>query len=188
MKPKKNREGKSGAGYDCCQTPPYAVTPILWALHLKGIKTIWECAAGEGAIADELAREGFKVARSDILTGHDFFDYTPNPRLYDAIVTNPPYSIKYKWLARCYEIGKPFALLMPLEVLGAQHAQIYFRNHGVGIILLSRRVNFKMPRKGYGGHGAQFPVAWFTWGLGVTSLYYHDLIIPDEFKNKRSKR
>ena len=35
-----------------------------------------------------------------------------------------------------------------------------------GIIWFSPRVNFKMPNKEWGGNGAQFPVAWFTFGMG----------------------
>ena len=61
----------------------------------------------------------------------------------------------------------PFALLIPVETLGAKTAQALFREFGLEVIFLDRRINFKMPGKGWAGSAAQFPTAWFTWGLAI---------------------
>jgi len=165
MKPKTNRSGKTSksATYDRCQTPFYAVDPIL--PYLKPEWVVWESAAGEGQIVAKLRVEGFTVLASDILTGTDFFDCSQVR--WDVQITNPPYSTKYRWLERSYQLGKPFALLLPLETLGAAKGQRLFKEYGIEIILLDKRINFKMPNRGYSGSGAQFPTAWFTWGLGI---------------------
>jgi hypothetical protein len=165
MKPKANHKADhSKAGnLDCCQTPPYALSPVLPYLAPEWV--LWECAAGEGKLVDGLECRGWRVIASDVLTGQDFFEYAPAG--WDCIVTNPPYSVKYKWLARCYELGKPFALLLPVETLGAATAQRLFNTYGIEVVLLDKRVNFYMPNKGMDGKGAQFPTAWFTWGLGI---------------------
>jgi hypothetical protein len=34
-------------------------------------------------------------------------------------------------------------------------------------IFFKRRINFKMPNKGWTGTGAQFPTFWFTRGLNI---------------------
>lgn len=68
---------------------------------------------------------------------------------------------------RCYQLGKPFALLMPVETLGAKAAQILFEEFGVEIVFTRPRISFKMPNAGWNGKGAQFPTAWFTYGLGI---------------------
>lgn len=164
MKPKQNRVGdsKKSHTFDRCQTPYYALDPLIPYLP-QGI--IWESAAGEGQIVTKLRLSGFTVIPSDILTGQNFFSY--HPRNWDCQVTNPPYSVKYKWLERSYELGGAFALLLPLETLGSASGQRLFSKHGIEIILLDKRVNFKMPNKGYSGSGAQFPVAWFTFGLEI---------------------
>lgn len=165
MKPKKTQAADTGksCNYDRCQTPFYALDPLL--PHLRREWRIWEPAAGEGNIVTRLSFAGYRVVAGDLLGGENFFQYSPPG--WDCQVTNPPYSVKYAWLSRSYQLGKPFALLLPLETLGAAKGQELFERHGVEIILLNKRINFKMPGKGYGGGGAQFPTAWFTWGLGI---------------------
>jgi hypothetical protein len=166
MKPKSNQAGDiyTPMGYDACQTPPEAINPLL--PYLSQDWTIWECAKGEGGIVEALYDSGFQsLTGSDLLTGENFFEYEPSQ--WDCIVTNPPYSIKYQWIERCYALGKPFALLLPVETLGAKTAQEFFRKCGLEVIFLDRRINFKMPNKGWEGSSAQFPTAWFTYGLNI---------------------
>lgn len=164
MKPKQNRQGstKESHIFDRCQTPFYALDPLISYLPYG---TIWESASGEGQIVSKLRLSGFHVTATDILSGQNFFRYSPLQ--WNCQVTNPPYSVKYKWLERSYQLGKPFALLLPLETLGAAKGQRLFERYGIEIILLDKRINFNMPNKGYSGKGAQFPVAWFTFGLDI---------------------
>ncbi len=145
-------------GMDACQTPDYAVEPLL--PYLEQFETIWEPAQGEGLILDYLTEQDFRVIGSDLITDQNFFEYEPDKQ-WDAIITNPPYSIKFQWLKRCYDLGKPFALLLPVETLGTKTAQALFKEHGMELILLDRRVAFKMPNKGWDS-SPQFPTAWFT--------------------------
>lgn len=153
-------------GMDACQTPAYAIDPLL--PYLSRFSTIWEPAAGEGLMVDALLDSGFHVLASDLIRDQNFFFYEPDEE-WDCLVTNPPYSIKFKWLERCYQLGKPFALLMPLEALGTRTAQEMFDACGIEIILLNRRVNFKMPEKGWEAGGATFPTVWYTWQLNLGS-------------------
>lgn len=156
-------------GFDACQTPAYALDPLL--PYLRSDMTIWEPAKGEGLLVEALYDSGFpSVETSDILTGQNFFEY--EPRRWDVLVTNPPYSLKYKWLERCYQLGKPFALLLPVETLGAKAAQELMQRYGFEILLLNRRVSFKMPNKGWEGAGAQFATFWFCWNLLPESVMF----------------
>lgn len=165
MKPKENKSGNINKSntYDRCQTPHYALDPLL--PYLESHWTIWESASGDGQIVSKLTQHGFDVIATDILTGDNFFETDPD--IWQCQVTNPPYSTKYDWLERSYALRRPFALLLPLETLGTKSGQKYFEKHGIEIILLDKRVNFKMPNIGYSGGGAQFPTAWFTWGLSI---------------------
>jgi hypothetical protein len=100
----------------------------------------------------------------------NFFDW--QPAIFSAIVTNPPYSIKFDWLERCYELGKPFGLLVPVETIGAKAAQTLMERHGSELLLLNRRVNFEMPNKGWAGSSAQFPVLWLCWQMLPAPIVY----------------
>lgn len=111
MKPKTNRNGQINkpARFDSCQTPFYALDPLIPYLPKDWL--IWESAAGDCHVVQKLTAEGFAIFGSDILSGHNFFTFSPER--WDCQVTNPPYSIKYDWLKRSYELGKPFALYCP---------------------------------------------------------------------------
>jgi len=178
--PTKTKQNYKPGLKDLCQTPGYAVAPILPYLlqypkrliHVGNI-VIWECAVGEQYLYKELSSIGFSVIGTDIKTGQDFLTFDMSG-FYDVIVTNPPFSLKYKFLERCYELEKPFALLMPVDVFGAKTAQKLFSKYGGGVILLDKRINFKMPNIGWNGSGSQFPVAWFTKGLGVEDSTRND--------------
>jgi hypothetical protein len=162
-------------GMDACQTPAYAIDPLLPYLP-EGLN-IWEPACGEGLLEDALIDSGFHVVSSDILTGQNFFEYQPDT--WDAIVTNPPYSIHFQWLERCYQLGKPFALLLKVEILGTKTAQEMFDQFGIEVIFVNPRINFKMPHKGWDGGGSQFPTAWFTFGLRIGKQITFAKVVPD---------
>ena len=183
MKQKANREGdvKKVNNYDSCQTPTYALDPIL--PYLKPEWSLWESATGEGFLANHLSKGGCQVITTDLIFGQNFFGLEPIFS-WHCQVTNPPYSVKYDWLKHSYELGKPFALLLPLETLGAKRGQELFKRYGLELILLNRRVDFKMPFKGFTG-SAQFPVAWFTWGLGIGQpISYGEITKPKNLVNQ----
>lgn len=141
------------------QTPGWVLEPLL--PYLKG-KFIWECACGNGNLVKEFWRLGYECIGTDINVGYDFLTTTLE---VDCIITNPPYTIKDKFLERCYEIGLPFALLMPLTALEGIKRQALYRKHGLELILLPRRIDWITPSGKKGG--SWFASAWFTNGLGV---------------------
>lgn len=164
---------------DRCQTPPYALDPLL--PYLRGKGAIWEPCAGEGRLVDTLRAQDFKVVASDILTGQNFFTYRPEQ--FDIIVTNPPYGSKYFFIERCYELQVPFALLVPVETIGAGRAQKVMSKFGAELLLLNRRVNFSMPIKGEQQEGgwkssAQFPTFWLCHGLLPSPIVYGHIEYP----------
>jgi len=163
-------------GLDDYQTPPKALEPLLPYVPRDWI--IWECAQGKGYLTDALRDNGYTVIGSDIVTGEDFLTWQPSA--YDCIITNPPYSTKYKFLYRCYELGRPFALLLPLTTLETQKRQALFNRYGVELIVFSNRIHFIRPDGDYST--SWFLTAWFTNGLSIgKSLsfpYCHNAIQP----------
>jgi hypothetical protein len=143
------------------QTPAHALDPLL--PHLHKYKRIWEPACGKGNLVHALTEHGHDVVGTDILTGHDFCMWQPDE--WDAIVTNPPYRYKQEFLERAYLLGKPFAFLMPLTTLETEKRQRLFREYGLEVIFVPKRINFETPSGN--GTGAWFATAWFTWGFDI---------------------
>lgn len=168
---------------DRCQTPAYALEPLL--PYLAGLRFIWEPAAGDGRMVKALENAGHLVIAGDILTGQNFF--TSKAPTCDGMVTNPPYSVKYPWIARCFEIcvplGLPFALLIPVSAIGAAGCNKLMSKYeeDTGIILMDKRVDYIMPNKGDSGT-AQFASLWLCYKLLPKPVVYATLDKPAKRK------
>jgi len=100
---------------DECLTPRYGVYPIVKHLQAKGYKKIW-CPFDQSNsnFVKVLKSNGFIVNNSSLLNGRDFFDGLPRFFKPDAIVSNPPFSIKDKVLQRLYDMVLLVRLLLEL--------------------------------------------------------------------------
>jgi hypothetical protein len=143
-------------------TPKEAILPLI--PYLKKNWTIWECAWGSGSLAKHLRRKGFWVEGEAF---KDFLDINleMDKKGFNCIITNPPYSLKEEFLKRCYEIGKPFALLMPLTALEGKKRGALFKKYGIQLLIPNRRFNFETP-SGMDS-GCWFATAWFCWKLNL---------------------
>jgi hypothetical protein len=106
----------------------------------------------------------------------DFLKWQPDQ--FDCIVTNPPYSLKTEFLRRAYELGKPFAFLLPITGLEYRSRQSMFQAHGIDLLLLDKRLRFEKPD----GRKSRpwFSSAWFCWRLGLPKqLTFATLFHPD---------
>ena len=93
-------------------TPAIAVEMILPYIP-KNITRIWECTAvKESKIVEVLREIGYSVIATHINDGYDFLSFEPAD--YDILISNPPYSIKDKFIKRAFELGKPFMFLLPV--------------------------------------------------------------------------
>lgn len=188
-KPKTNRAGDTEkvSQMDICQTPPHALEPLYPHLERMGFKLIWESAVGpERLLQIALVEHGYRVIGTDLLNGDQYNRFIYKPKEYDIEITNVPFSIKYDWLEKAFEDGKPFAFLVPYETTAAKdfkllHKKYNRRPYTIEKLSPERRINYKMPNLGWGvtvwdekkqkmvrkGDSAQMPTAWLTWGLEV---------------------
>ena len=154
------------------ETPPKALTPLLHFLPKD--KVIWECApfrskpTKDGKLVSALRKAGYKVRakRIDFLTYHPcrlwLPRYEPKRPLGEVIVTNPPGSLKGKFVQTAYALGLPFAFLMPYYAF--ESCARLFCWHGLEILHMNR-VHYFRPDGGQSD--APFHSAWFCWKLGV---------------------
>lgn len=190
-KPKRNDKDPAR---DRCQTPDYAVEPLLPYLYRLQAKlgrqlVVWEPAAGEGLLVGYLQQAGFAVISGDILTGQDYFNPRSEPEQYDVQVTNVPFSRKFGWLKRAYRLGKPFAFLSPSDMLFAgEKAVPLFEQHGIEVLLPYQRIDYKMPNLGWGEgktkSQAQFHSSWFTWQLGIGKFITYVRILKGKARER----
>lgn len=151
------------------QTPEVAIRCLL--PYLKPEWHIWECAWGGGSLARHLEHAGYMIYGD---ANWDFLTSEVSSWKFDCIVTNPPYTLKDKFLAHCYELGNPFALLMPLSALEGKKRGAMYREHGIQLLIPNKRINFITPTGE--GSGSWFQTAWFTWKLNLPKdLMFVDL-------------
>ncbi len=106
--------------------------------YLPKDKVIWTPFDCEwSAFYQRLKEEGYKVVRSSLQEGQDFFEYKPEQ--WDIIVSNPPFSLKDKVLEQLYSFNKPFAILLPLNSLQGKIRYKYFKQ-GIQILSFDARV------------------------------------------------
>lgn len=179
---------------DDFQTPIFALDPILPLINRE--LPVWDPSCGRGNLVAAFRRNGFwaigsdvevfsnSVAEPDMIgdflhTGWEAVcNHVPmlDPGMIPTIVTNPPYSVKDEFISRCYKLGCPFALLMPITAIEGRKRQPLYRKYGVHIIALPKRVNFETPSGE--GSGAWFPVAWYTYKL---QMPYYGMLSTIEF-------
>lgn len=124
-------------------TPDYAVIPIL--KYLKPGSVIWCPFDTKNSSYSRIFQEnGFKVITTHIDNGENFFFYEPDCH-YDVIISNPPFSCKDLILKRLQELGKPYAILLPLPTLQGQSRFEYLINSEV--LVFNKRINFYLDEK-----------------------------------------
>jgi len=146
---------------DECYTPDIAIIPLL--KHLDKSLSWYEPTSGISKnIVNYLTNNGLKIQEN---YDNDFLN--SNYKNYDAIVTNPPYSIKDKFIEKCYNTGKPFALLLPVSSLQGQKRGKMFNKYGIDLLVLNKRVDFT------GKGSPHFGVAWFCHKILKEKLVFY---------------
>ena len=99
----------------------------------------------------------------------DFFRY--QPARWDCIIDNPPYSIKEKIIRRCIALGKPFALLLPIDTLERQYFREVFEQMkgDFTLIIPDKRINFI--EQGKPTSNVAFKACWFCFGFKLNKFF-----------------
>lgn len=119
-------------------------------------KVIFECAVGSGKLMRQMVSNKYEVVSSD-----DFFNDFPK---YDILITNPPFSLKDKFLTEAYKRGKPFAILLPITSLEGLKRQELYKKNGIQILFPKKRIDFN------GKKAPWFYCAWFCWKLNLPDI------------------
>lgn len=145
-------EGKN----DECYTPKYGVIPIL--KYLPKDKIIW-CPfdTEESEFFKELNKNGFNVICSHSKNGQDFFTY--EPKEWDIIVSNPPFTGKRRIFERALSFNKPFALIMTNTWLNDSAPKQLFLEKDLQLLMFDKRMKFTDDNK------ITFSSSYYCWNL-----------------------
>lgn len=163
---------RTSAG-DEVYTPFYAVEPL--SEFLPKDKVIW-CPFDEewSAFYQYFTENGYQAVRSSLKEGKDFFHY--EPEYWDILVSNPPFSKKNAVLQRACDLGKPFALLLPVNSIQSKQRYHIFGNQ-IQMLVFDGRVDYhtrnNMETTTKGNH---FGSAYFCRDLLPTKLELRRLI------------
>lgn len=93
-------------------------------------KNVWECAVGAGHLADVLKKRGYNVHGSDLIDrGYpnteilDFMRATERPFNSLCIITNPPYKMAEKFVAKALSLlkdGEQLVFILKVQFLEGQ--------------------------------------------------------------------
>lgn len=182
-----NHTEKEREENDYYATDPIAIDKLLEVE--KPSDYIWECACGEGHLAERLKQKGFKVCTSDIITRSYAFDMEydflsteqkPLSNFWD-ILTNPPYKYAKEFVLKALDLvseGRKVYMFLKLTFLEgkARYKELFSKYPPKTIYVFSERVmcakNAEFDKMKAGG-GSAVCYAWFVWQKG----YEGDTII-----------
>ena len=124
-------------------TPFEAVIPILQRVGDLDYSPIIWCPfdTEQSEFVRMFDQNGYRVEFSHIDNGQDFFTY--EPKKWDILVSNPPYSKRNDILLRAFSLNKPFALLMNTNGLfDSAFRYDMFRDNDFTLFYLKGRVNY----------------------------------------------
>jgi hypothetical protein len=105
-----------------------------------------------------------KVIHSHLNDGKSFFDHLPKGN-FDMVVSNPPFSLKLAVLERLYQLGKPFALVLPLTMLNYQEVGEFFIGKNLELLIPDKKVSFD-------GNTSSFNCSYFCSGVLPEKLMF----------------
>lgn len=162
---------------DFYPTPSEVTGCLLQLLKLPNETVIWEPACGEMDMVSAMQRAGYSVIATDLKYGQDFLT-TPLPEC-DWIITNPPFSVSDKFIERCIEHGKPFALLLKSQYWHAKKRYELFHSAPPSYVCpLTWRPDFLF-KKREKRSAPLMDVMWCIWIPGHYSASYIPLQKPE---------
>ena len=134
-------------------------------------KTVWEPAAGDGAISVVLEDNGYKTVSSDLNdygfcdAGVDFLMETE--RKADSLVTNPPYKLAQEFIQKAINLGcVKHAWLLRLAFLegSKRYWGLFAENPPARIYVFSHRLTMIRGDHEESWYGSgKMAFAWFVW-------------------------
>ena len=164
---------------DECYTPVYAVLPILEFIPKN--KIIW-CPfdTKESEFVKILTKKGFNIVHSHIENGEDFYLY--EPKEWDIIISNPPFTNKRKIFERALSFNKPFALIMSNTWLNDSAPKQLFKEKQLQLLMFDKRIKYNENNK------ITFSSSYYCWNFLPKQIIMRNLDTKKTAYNEAYKK
>ena len=150
----------SSGNNDECYTPAYVVEAIL--PYLSKDKTYWlPFDRDDSEFVRVLKNNGYKYINSHIDYGTNFYNY--EPKEWDILLSNPPFTNKRKIFERALSFGKPFGLLMSNTWLNDSAPKVLFKDKDLQLFMFRNRIKFL--NNGVINNKITFSSSFYCWDL-----------------------
>lgn len=159
-------------------TPKCGVEILLpYIQHLKN-KIIW-CPFDkkDSQFVIVLKQNRFNVIYSHIEYKQDFLTYEPEK--WDVILTNPPYKNKRIYWERALSFNKPFALLLPINILSDSiiNTTMKGKKKELQLLIPNKRMRFYNNKTKKVGNQPTFKASYFGVNIFKQQLILADMVI-----------
>jgi hypothetical protein len=163
----------SSGNNDECYTPAYGVTPILKYIPKNVI--VW-CPFDtiDSEFVKQISKQN-EVVFTHIQYGQDFFTY--EPKSWDVIVSNPPFTNKRKFFERALSFNKPFALIMSNTWLNDSAPKQLFKDKDLQLLMFDKRMKFHSP-DGRANDKITFSSSYYCWNFLPKQIIMEKLSVP----------
>lgn len=160
--------------HDYYATDPKAIDDLLRVETFD--KNIWECAVGEGHLAERLKKHGYIVECTDIIdrgypnTG--IVDFVNEKYDFDGdIITNPPYKYVTEFVLNALESvqnGHKVAMFLKIQALESKkrYEEIYSKYPPKTVYIYSERIKCAINGEFDKVPSSAVCYAWFVWVKG----------------------
>lgn len=162
----------SNGNNDECYTPDYAVEAILEFIPKNAI--VWCPFDKKKSEFVKQISKANKVVNSHIDDGKCFFKY--EPKKWDVIVSNPPFTNKRQFFERALSFGKPFALIMTNTWLNDSAPKQLFKDKDLQLLMFDKRMKFVSP-DGRDNNKITFSSSYYCWNFLPKQIIMKELTI-----------
>lgn len=115
-----------------------------------------------------------KVIASHISDNKDFYSY--QPKKWNIIVSNPPFTNKRKIFERALSFQKPFALIMSNTWLNDAAPKQLFQEKELQLLMFDKRINFIIPMGEEEKKKITFSSSYYCWNFLPKQIIMKSLI------------
>jgi hypothetical protein len=125
---------------------------------------IWDPSPGPTNNQNEICQSLIKKGYSVICTSDDFLSYKEKPNSQiKMIISNPPFSLKNKFIWQSMELGLPYLFLLPLHSLNSEIRAGWWRTYSLQLWIIPEQLRFT-DTKGQKKR-CSFNISWFGWRI-----------------------